>query len=469
MTMCLPLFTVALAASVPSAPRSLTAVAGDGQIALVWFAPENDGGAAITGYQVSIDGGDTWTDTGLVTSITYTGLAGGKLYTFMVRAMNSAGAGEEAIATSKPAGGGTEATPTPTDEPASLFDSYFSTKPTPTPEAGGTGAGLGVGQGTGGGGGGQQLEPPKPPDMPNPPPKPQDKPQDEPQDEPPPQVEPPQPEDYLPVEIDPADVTERPFRPKRAQIKKLRSVWKITASGTRTRYGDNSVKWVINLDFRATKVGGDISGVYTGNGMMNREMDQAYWQGAGHPYGEWVIGGPLTNISFALLTPLLPIQPSANSGSGLQPLPPIQPAKNSGSGLQPLLPIQPAENSNAGLQPLPPIQPESNSGTGLQPLPPIQPSTNSGGGLQPLPPLNPMPPAQATGSGTMFWNCSNIQHLFLNEAGGILEPVHTSPESLPCEVIIYTNGNGIVKVQVGPWSLVYKARLVKSVTLVNVK
>jgi len=80
MTMCLPLFTGALAASVPSAPQSLTAVAGDGQVGLIWFAPESDGGAAITSYQVSIDGGATWTDIGIATSYAYSGLTGGIMY-----------------------------------------------------------------------------------------------------------------------------------------------------------------------------------------------------------------------------------------------------------------------------------------------------------------------------------------------------------------------------------------------------
>ena len=57
MTFCLPFIPGALAASVPSAPESLTAVPGNGQVGLIWFAPEDDGGAAITGYHVSMDGG----------------------------------------------------------------------------------------------------------------------------------------------------------------------------------------------------------------------------------------------------------------------------------------------------------------------------------------------------------------------------------------------------------------------------
>ena len=68
MAMCLSICTVALAASAPSAPESLTAAAGNGKVTLMWFEPENDGGAAITGYQVSMDGGATWIDAGLATS-----------------------------------------------------------------------------------------------------------------------------------------------------------------------------------------------------------------------------------------------------------------------------------------------------------------------------------------------------------------------------------------------------------------
>jgi titin len=82
-----------------SAPRALTPVAGDRQIALTWTAPVDNGGVALTGYAVqrSADGGRTWT-TALSTSsstlsATITGLTNGVAYVFRVAATNAAGIG----------------------------------------------------------------------------------------------------------------------------------------------------------------------------------------------------------------------------------------------------------------------------------------------------------------------------------------------------------------------------------------
>jgi hypothetical protein len=43
------------AVSVPGAPTIESIEAGDGEIALFFFPPENDGGSAITGYKVYFD------------------------------------------------------------------------------------------------------------------------------------------------------------------------------------------------------------------------------------------------------------------------------------------------------------------------------------------------------------------------------------------------------------------------------
>ncbi|MDD2221342.1 MAG: fibronectin type III domain-containing protein, partial [Clostridia bacterium] len=77
--------------TVPAAPQSLNATPGDGQVALSWTAPASDGGAAITGYEVSKDNGASWVDAGLSTSYSFTSLINGTAYTFKVRAVNSAG------------------------------------------------------------------------------------------------------------------------------------------------------------------------------------------------------------------------------------------------------------------------------------------------------------------------------------------------------------------------------------------
>ncbi len=90
------------AATVPTAPQSFTATPGDAQVALNWTAPESDGGAAISHYEVSSDNGATWVTASTNTSHTFTGLTNGTEYTFKVRAVNSVGSGAEASATATP-------------------------------------------------------------------------------------------------------------------------------------------------------------------------------------------------------------------------------------------------------------------------------------------------------------------------------------------------------------------------------
>jgi titin len=83
----------------PSAPRSLAASPGDGQIALSWTAPASDGGSAVTDYRVELsrDGGATWTvvkaSTGGATITTIVGLVNGVDVALRVTAVNSAGVG----------------------------------------------------------------------------------------------------------------------------------------------------------------------------------------------------------------------------------------------------------------------------------------------------------------------------------------------------------------------------------------
>jgi subtilisin family serine protease len=83
----------------PSAPLDFTAVEVRGGVALRWTAPASTGGAAITGYQVSMNNGGSWVAASSSTGHTFTGLSAGVTYTFRVRAVNSAGGGEQAAAT----------------------------------------------------------------------------------------------------------------------------------------------------------------------------------------------------------------------------------------------------------------------------------------------------------------------------------------------------------------------------------
>jgi len=77
----------------------------------------------------------------------------------------------------------------------------------------------------------------------------------------------------------------------------------------------------------------------------------------------------------------------------------------------------------------------------------------------------------AKGKGTMFWDCSTVKNHYDSDRGAevsgiVMMPLE--PHSLDFEVIIYANGNGVVKFTWGT-VLSYKARLVKSVEMVNVE
>ena len=85
--------------SVPGAPASLTATAGDEEVELVWSAPADDGGAPVTGYEYRYAAGDAvpgdtpWQSAGLNLEWTVTGLTNGQQHAFEVRARNSVGEG----------------------------------------------------------------------------------------------------------------------------------------------------------------------------------------------------------------------------------------------------------------------------------------------------------------------------------------------------------------------------------------
>jgi hypothetical protein len=85
----------------PSEPRSLTATADVGAVALTWFEPEKNGGTSLTGYDVQADPREE----GLSVSVDgrtarVEGLRAGATYRFTVAARNSVGPGP--VATSEP-------------------------------------------------------------------------------------------------------------------------------------------------------------------------------------------------------------------------------------------------------------------------------------------------------------------------------------------------------------------------------
>jgi hypothetical protein len=87
-------YTLRLSGGVsPSAPTIDDVAAGNAS-ATVTFSGATPGSTAITGYQYSIDGGSTWTDSGSSTSpITIAGLTNNVTYQVAVRAVNATGPG----------------------------------------------------------------------------------------------------------------------------------------------------------------------------------------------------------------------------------------------------------------------------------------------------------------------------------------------------------------------------------------
>ena len=91
----------ALAAGPASPPQNLTATPSDAtSMKLTWSAPANFGGLAITGYEVSKDGGATWIPTGSIAqTYWFTSLTPFAVYSFGVRAVNALYLGEAAYVT----------------------------------------------------------------------------------------------------------------------------------------------------------------------------------------------------------------------------------------------------------------------------------------------------------------------------------------------------------------------------------
>ena len=85
--------------TVPGAVENLTATCGDGQVSLEWQAPTDNGGSAVTGYEVTRDNPTTTVEKSATErSHTFTDLIDDTQYTFKVRAVNAQGAGAASIA-----------------------------------------------------------------------------------------------------------------------------------------------------------------------------------------------------------------------------------------------------------------------------------------------------------------------------------------------------------------------------------
>ena len=81
--------------TVPDAVTNFAISPGSSSATLSWGAPLFNGGAPVTAYEVSSDDGTTWIAATNNASHTFTGLNAELEYTFKVRAVNAAGAGQE--------------------------------------------------------------------------------------------------------------------------------------------------------------------------------------------------------------------------------------------------------------------------------------------------------------------------------------------------------------------------------------
>ena len=105
-------YTVPAPVTVPGAPRTVSASAGDASAAVHFSAPASNGGSAITSYKVTASPGGR-TATGAGSPLTVTGLTNGTAYTFKVTATNKVGTGPASAAsapvtpTAPVSGGGT--------------------------------------------------------------------------------------------------------------------------------------------------------------------------------------------------------------------------------------------------------------------------------------------------------------------------------------------------------------------------
>ena len=96
-------------ATVPSAPQNLAATPGDGEVALAWDAPADDGGSAISRYEyryaegISVPSETLWQSAGTNQTVTVDNLTNGTTYAFEVQAVNGRGSGTVTRLRSTPA------------------------------------------------------------------------------------------------------------------------------------------------------------------------------------------------------------------------------------------------------------------------------------------------------------------------------------------------------------------------------
>ncbi|NBT90547.1 MAG: DUF1533 domain-containing protein, partial [Verrucomicrobia bacterium] len=91
-----PTLTANISAVVADAPSITSITAGNGQLSVAFTAPAVNGGAAVSNYEYSLNGGSSWTvrsPASTASPLVITGLTNGTTYEVQIRAVNSAGSG----------------------------------------------------------------------------------------------------------------------------------------------------------------------------------------------------------------------------------------------------------------------------------------------------------------------------------------------------------------------------------------
>ena len=118
--------TITRAATTPSAPTITSITPGNQQLSVAFSVPSSNGGASITNYEYSTNGGSSWTTpSSAITSSPFTisGLINGTTYDVQIRAVNSVGNGAASATTQ-----GTPAAPSsPTISGAASASAFTTT------------------------------------------------------------------------------------------------------------------------------------------------------------------------------------------------------------------------------------------------------------------------------------------------------------------------------------------------------
>lgn len=89
--------------TIPGSPAIGRVLASNGALTVLFTPSDDDGGSEVTGYEYSLDGGETWTPASSASSpLTVTGLRNGTAYDLVLRAVNAAGGGDVAEVTATP-------------------------------------------------------------------------------------------------------------------------------------------------------------------------------------------------------------------------------------------------------------------------------------------------------------------------------------------------------------------------------